>query len=270
LFGSILINLFGMIDRYMILHFSQMSADEALDAVGNYYAARVVPLLLVSIAAMLAAIIIPHLSHDWEAGRRHLVVARLRLFVKVFGFALFATAAAVLLFSPLLFDVGFHGKYPQGQAVLPWTLICCTWFGLSMILQTYLLCAEKAGLVSVSLAFGLALNVPLNLVLLPRLGLEGAVLSATASNALLLWSVCRFNHRFGLRLDTGVKVVLVLPILLCCGPWLAILSMVAVAADAVWGNRLLSHEEKRLLASGLVDYGKRFGPKRWFVNPGGA
>jgi O-antigen/teichoic acid export membrane protein len=270
LLGSLLTNLFGVVDRYMILHFSQMSADEALDAVGNYYAARVVPLLLVSIAAMLATIIIPHLSHDWEARRRDLVVARLRLFVKVFGFALFATATAVLLFSPLLFDVGFHGKYPQGRAVLPWTLICCTWFGLSMILQSYLLCAEKAGLFSVSLAFGLALNVPLNLVLLPRLGLEGAVLSATASNALLLWSVCRFNHRFGLRLDTGVKVVLVLPILLCCGPWLAILSMVVVIADAVWGNRLLSHEEKRLLASGLVDYGKRFGPKRWFVNPGGA
>ena len=119
LLGSILINLFGVIDRYMILHFSQMSADEALDAVGNYYAARVVPLLLVSVATMLATIIIPHLSHDWEAGRRDLVVARLRLFTKLFGFALFATATAVLLFSPLLFNVGFHGKYPRGRGRAP-------------------------------------------------------------------------------------------------------------------------------------------------------
>ena len=267
LLGSVHINLFGVIDRYMIQHFSKMLPDEALDAVGNYYAARVAPLLLVSVATMLATIIIPHLSHDWEAGRRDPAAARLRLFTKLFGFALFATATAVLLFSPLLFNVGFHGKYPQGQAVLPWTLICCTWFGLSLILQTYLLCTEKAGLVSVSLAFGLALNIPLNLLLLPRLGLLGAVLSATASNALLLWSVCRFNHRFGFRFDAGLKVVLVLQILLCCGPWPAILAMVIVVADAVWGNRLLSSEEKRLLSQGLADYGRRFGLKPWSAAP---
>lgn len=267
LLGSILINLFGVIDRYMILHFSQMSANEALDVVGNYYAARVVPLLLVSIATMLATIIVPHLSHDWETGRRDLVVVRLRLFTKAFGFALFAAATAVLLFSPLLFHLGFHGKYPQGEAVLPWVLVCCTWFGLAMILQTYLLCAEKGRLVSVSLALGLALNVPLNLLLLPRLGLLGAALSATASNALLLWSVCRFNHRFGFRFDAGVSVVLVLPVLLCCGVWAAILALVAVAADAVWGDRLLAPEEKRLLARGLADYGKRFRPRRLFATP---
>jgi len=78
LLGSVLINLLGVIDRYMILHFSpRLSAKAALDAVGNYYAARVVPLLLVSIATMLATIIIPHLSHDWEAGRRDLVVSML-------------------------------------------------------------------------------------------------------------------------------------------------------------------------------------------------
>ncbi len=214
--------------------------------------------------------ITPHLSHDWEAGRRDLVVARLRLFMKLFGFALFATATAVLLFSPLLFSVGFHGKYPEGQAVLPWILVYCTWFGLSLILQTYLLCTEKARLASVSLALGLALNIPLNLLLLPRLGLLGAVLSATAANALLLWSVCRFNHRFGFRFDTGVTVVLMLPILLCCGVWVAILAMIITAAAAVWGRRLLSADEKHVLAQGLADYRKRLVSKRWFATPGRA
>ena len=73
LLGSVLTNLFGVVDRYLIIHFSRMSAAEALDAVGNYHSSRVVPLLLVSIAAMLATMIMPHLSHDWEAGRRQLV-----------------------------------------------------------------------------------------------------------------------------------------------------------------------------------------------------
>ena len=113
-----------------------------------------------------------------------------------------------------------------------------------MIAQNYLLCAEKARLVCVALACGLALNVPLNLVLLPRLGLEGAVLSTAAANALSLWLICRFNRRLGFRLDDGAKLVLVLPMLLCLGPWVSIRRSLAVAADAVWGNRLLSPEEK--------------------------
>ena len=262
LLGSVLTNLFGVVDRYMIVHFSRMSAAEALDAVGNYHSSRVVPLLLVSIATMLATMITPHLSHDWEAGRREQVAARLRLFLKLFGFALFAGAVAVLLAAPLLFQVALRGKFPGGQAVLPWTLVYCTWFGLSLVAQNYLLCAEKARLASVALFCGLVLNVPLNLVLLPRLGLQGAVLSTAAANALSLGLICLFNRRLGFHLDDGAKLVLVLPMLVCLGPWVALFALVAVAADAVWSDRLLSPEEKRQLAEGVAEYGKRFGLDR--------
>ena len=172
LLASVLMNLFGMVDRYMILHFSCMPAALALDAVGNYHSSRVVPLLLVSIAAMLSTMITPHLSHDWEAGKHDLVAARLRLFLKLFGFALYAGAVAVMLAAPLLFQVAFRGKFPWGEAVLPWTLMYCTWFGLWLVVQNYLLCAEKARLASAALACGLLLSILLNLVLLPRLGLE--------------------------------------------------------------------------------------------------
>ena len=88
---------------------------------------------------------------------------------------------AVLLAAPLLFQVALRGKFPGGQAVLPWTLVYCTWFGLSLVVQNYLLCAEKARLMSVALFCGLVLNVVSNIVLLPRLGLEGAVLSTAAA-----------------------------------------------------------------------------------------
>ncbi len=263
LLGSVLTNLFGVVDRYMIIHFSDTSSATALDIVGNYYSSRVVPLLLVSLAMMLAAMITPHLSHDWELGRRDLVVMRLRLFVKLFGFALYAAAVAVLLAAPLLFETAFRNKFPGGQSVLPWTLVYCTWFSLSLILQNYLLCAEKVRLSSLALACGLSLSVPMNLVLLPRLGLEGAVLSTAAANALSLGLICLFNRRLGFHLDDGAKLILVLPMLLCLGPWIAALSLVAVLVDAVWADRLLSPDEKRLLAEGLLENSKRFGLDRF-------
>jgi O-antigen/teichoic acid export membrane protein len=257
LLWSVLVNLFSVVDRYMIVHFSAVSPTEALDMVGNYHTSRVVPLLLVSLAAMLATMILPHLSHDWEAGRKEAVAARLRLFLKMFGFSMFAAATGVLLAGPLLFQVALRGKFPGGEALLPWTLVYCTWFSFLLIAQNYLLCAEKARYTSIAIFCGLSLSIPLNALLLPRIGLEGAVLATAAANATSLAVVCFFNWRLGFRLDNGAKLVLVLPLVLCFGPWAAMLALAAVAVDAVFSDRLLSPAEKEALAEGLAHYGQR-------------
>ena len=259
LLGSLLTNLFGVVDRYLIIHFSRMSPAEALDAVGNYHSSRVVPLLLVSIAGMLATMIMPHLSHDWEAGRRQQVAARLRLFLKLFGFALFAGARGRAVGGAAAVPDGVPRQVPRRTGRVALALVYCTWFGLSLVAQNYLLCAEKARLTSVALFCGLLLNIPLNLVLLPRLGLQGAVLSTAAANALSLGLICLFNRRLGFHLDDGAKLVLVLPMLVCLGPWVALFALVAVAVDAIWSDRLLSPEEKQQLVEGMAQYGKRFG-----------
>ncbi|KKL12469.1 hypothetical protein LCGC14_2535460, partial [marine sediment metagenome] len=119
---SVLTSLFEIVDRYMIVHYSGGSAAAALARVGDYHSSRVVPVLLVSIAAMLGTMITPHLSHDWEAGRRDRVSARLNLFLKLLAFALIVGAVVVVFAAPLLFGVAFQGKFAGGLAVLPWTL----------------------------------------------------------------------------------------------------------------------------------------------------
>jgi len=215
-----------------------------------------------SIAAMLAAMITPHLSHDWETGRHERVAARLRLFVKLFGLAILAGIVAVAAGAPLLFDVALRGKFAAGQAVLPWTLLYSAWFSLWLILQNYLLCVEKARFASVTLFSGLLLNICLNIILLPRLGLQGAVLATVAANGLSLFLLCRINHRLGFRLDEGTRLVLVLPLLVCWPAWAAVLALLAVAAEAVWGTRLFSADEKRQLAERAADLAKRLHLKR--------
>lgn len=85
------------------------------------------------------------------------------------------------------------------------------------------------------------------------------MLSTAAANAVSLGLICVFNRRLGFRLDNGATLVLALPMVVCMGPWAAMLALVAVAAAALWGNRLLSPDEKRRLADGLAQYGKRFG-----------
>ncbi|MEX2559847.1 MAG: lipopolysaccharide biosynthesis protein, partial [Pirellulales bacterium] len=216
--GTWLSNLFDLTDRYLIIHYSGLEAAEALWQVGQYHSSRVIPLLLLGMGELLAAIAIPHLAHDWESGRRELVSRRLTVLIKLLSFVFTAASAAVLLAAPWLFEVALAGKYAGGLAVLPGTLIYATWAALAAATINYLWCAEKARLASLTLLVGLMINVSLNLVLLPRWGLSGVV-AATAAGHLtvlvLLLYACRVNE---LELDFGVWLAAALPMLNWLGP----------------------------------------------------
>lgn len=254
---SLLSNLFDVADRYMLLHYSGLGSKEALALVGDYHSSRIVPLLLVSVAVLLGSLLTPHLSHDWEEGNRQRVASRLNLFLKLVGIALSAGAALILLGAPLLFGVAFRGKFAGGQAVLPLTLTYCTWFGLSIISQNYLWCAEKARLATVALLVGLGLNVALNLVLVPRLALYGAVLATTAANLVALLLVTAFNGLLGFRVDRGTAIVLALPAVNCLGPFVALAVLAGVALEAFTTDRIFSPEEKQQIAQGSQRYWER-------------
>ncbi len=255
---NMLTNLFGIADRYMIIHFAPGSAEETLAMVGQYHSSRVAPLLLVSIASILATVLLPHLSHDWECGRRDLVLRRLNLFLKLLAYGLIAASAGVLFVAPWLFGVAFQGKFAGGMTVLPWTLAYCVWFGVAMVAQQYLWCAERAGLVGLALAAGLVINILLNLALLPRLGLLGAVLAASAANLAALVLILFFARLAGFRAHRGLLLMLGLAPAICLGPWATAAVLLALALETVRTDQILSSEEKLQLAEGVKHYWNSF------------
>jgi polysaccharide transporter, PST family len=255
--SNLLTNLFAVADRYVIVHYAPGSPAEALTLVGQYHSSRVVPLLLTSLAAILGTLLLPHLSHDWEAGRRARVSSQLNLFLKLLVLLLTAAAAGILLLAPLLFNVGFQGKYADGLAVLPWTLVYCVWCGAGMVAQAYLWCAERASWASVALLAGLIVGVALNILWLPRMGLHGTVLATSAANLVVLVLVLWLSHRSGLRRDRGLWLLLAAPLALCLGPWVAVLVLATIAWEALCYDRLFSHEEKQRLVNVLRKHLKR-------------
>jgi len=255
--GSFLTNLFGIADRWLILHCPAFAPQEALALVGQYHSSRLVPLLLVTVATLLATIATPHLTQDWEQGRRQRVADRLNLLLKLVGLGLSAAGLAVLWLAPLLFQVAFRNKYPQGQALLPWTLCYCIWFSMGMVAQNYLWCRERARLASLALAAGLVVNVAFNLLLMPYLGLFGAVLATTAANLVVLLLICVLNRRLGFHMHRGVWPLLALPASYWLGPWPAALAFMALLLAAAKTNYFFSPEEKQLLQSQAIQYWQR-------------
>jgi O-antigen/teichoic acid export membrane protein len=193
---------------------------------------------------MISGILLPHLSHDWESDRRGRVTFRLNLFLKLTTLGLFAVAAVVLAIAPILFNVVFHGKFASGSAALPGMLAATVWFSAGTIAQLYICCAERVSYVGIALAAGLAVNVTVNLLLLPTLGLTSAVLAAGAANVVTLLLVLYFAQRLGFRVELGVWILLLAVQFLYVGHWTAIIALAVLLLLAFRTGVIFNRDEK--------------------------
>lgn len=242
--SNALANAFGLADRWMLIHFSGLSESESLAQVGQYHSARVVSLLFLGIAEMLAGMATPHLACDWEAGRRDEVSRRLNFILKLFALGLYVASVGLLLASPLLFGVALAGKYAAGMVLLPWTLTYCIWGSLAVVATNYLWCAERARWASFSLALGLATNVGLNVWLLPRFGLFGAVWATSTANFVMLAAMYVSTWLCGMRFHRGTLLAALAPVAVAGGPASATIVLLVLCVLACRGNWLFTAEEQ--------------------------
>jgi O-antigen/teichoic acid export membrane protein len=244
---NFLCDMFAVVDRYMLVHWSGLDNNTALAQVGHYHASRVVPLLFLSLAQLLANVVMPYLSHDWEAGNRQRVSDRLNFVLKLTSLGMLASGVIVLWASPLLFHVAFAGRYNDGLSVLPWTLAYCSWYGLLTVAQNYIWCAEQTKIGTLPYAAGLILNTLLNMVLIPVWGLFGAVLSTTIATAFAVAVLYWINHRAGMKLQQGMIWLTLAPAALCGGAWWSTAMLVAVAVVLPFSQTLFTRHERELL-----------------------
>lgn len=224
---NILTNLFEISDRYMLLHLSATSVAEAQALVGQYHSGRIIPVLLVGIASLLGGILMPYLSASWELGDRERVGRQVKLALKGVAIGFTSIGVIVLLGSPLLFDWLLEGKYAAGESILPLTFVYCIWMSLAILAQDYLWCAEKGRLPSIAMLVGLVTNLLLNYVLVPRLGLSGAVFATVIANAVALVLILKMNAMVGWTNDRAVWLAMLLPLTLCAPPLVSILALLA-------------------------------------------
>lgn len=248
---NLLTNVFSIVDRYMIVHCGVFSNEDALTQVGNYHTSQMAPVLLVSVANLVVGAMTPHLSHDWECGRRDAVSQRLNLGVKLTGLAMLVGGTLLLLACPPLFHHVFQDKYAEGLAVLPWTVAACVWFSLLLVAQTYVWCAEQSRRASGPLVLGIVCNVVLNVALLPTLGLQGALIATGVATLIAFFAQLRVNRRLGMTVQPSLWLVGLLPLLLVAGTVPAVIGCAVVLVAVLVGDWFFSAEERSMLATAL-------------------
>lgn len=244
---NLLTHLFAIVDRYMIVHCANLSSTEALEQVGHYHTSRIIPLLMVSIADLLSGLVMPHLTHDWEAGRPQNVSKRLNVTIKLSSIAMMVFGVAVLAMGPLMFHTFWQHKFDDGLQVLPWTMAGCVWYGIYIIAQNYLWIAEKARLSTLPLFIGLLLNVILNFILLPTQGLHGAVFATAISTCVCVLVVLWLNRVHGMHVDVGTWLLSLAPTALGFGLWPAVVATSAVLVASLATPWLLTALEQHEL-----------------------
>jgi O-antigen/teichoic acid export membrane protein len=256
--SDLLSNLFAAADRYMMIHLTHSGANEAAAMIGQYHSSRIVPQLFIAVAALVATAILPYLSNDWESGARNRVSNLLQTALKGFAIATTLGGLLLMLMGPWLFGQVMGGKYAEGLAVLPMTLLYCTFYGLFFIAQNFLLCCEKGGQISIALGIGLLLNVLLNFAMVPLWGLSGGVLATVIANAISLVVVYWLNQRQGMSWQPGSFLATALPLCFLLAP---IAGLCVTIAAIYFGtkHRLLFSEEELSIASATFDkFSQRF------------
>ncbi len=241
-------HLFGIVDRYMLLHWSGLDNEAALGLVGDYHASRVIPILFLSVADLLGGAVMPYLSHDWEIGLRQQVSNMVNSVLKVTALVMLAGGVAVLWIAPLIFHVAFAGRLDNGLAVMPWTMTYCVWYSLLLVAQNYAWCAEKARLAILPLVAGLTINVAIDMALIPTWGLLGAVIGTTVATgfatAVLYW----INAAAGMEMQRGMILLTIAPVALCGGAWCGTAVLLLIGVCLPFSRTLVTDAERQSLA----------------------
>lgn len=258
---NLLINLFDVLDRYMLLYWIDASTEYSQALLGQYHAARIFPLLLLSLGSMLSNILLPYVTADWEAGHKDQAGARVTDCLKLCSLVLWIGSLAFMIPAPWIFDIGLQHRYQLGLEVQPACLLITIWGALFLIAQNYLLCAERGRTVVLICALGLAFNAGLNVLLIPAFELQGAVTATWLANGLLLTMVLLAIRSAGCKLDRTLWLTLFAPASLIAGVELSALTLSAMLVLAARTEWLISSADRLRIEELLTKY-QRFIPHR--------
>ena len=242
-----LTNLFGMADRYMLLHFSGTENEQAQSAVGQYHSGMVLPMILINLAALVTGALMPYMASAWEKNKKDETSALLRTALKLAAIGFTMGGLILVLLAPILFETILENRYEGGLHLLPIAFVYYIWFSLSNICLTYLWCAEKGWNSAVALGIGLITNLFFNWLLIPEYGIYGAVTATVIANGLVLSLMYLLSWINGWKIDLGVVLTSCLPLVLLLNPMPAIAVAFCAIVIVCHGNWILDPTERDYL-----------------------
>ena len=249
--APILGQVFHYVDRLSIQRLMS-SSDQ-----GIYSAAAAIAQMISAVGLAVNNVIYPHLSVAWEQNRRQEALAHLDLAIRITALALIVLGLLVVLLGDFIVDLLLGEAYAEGARVLPFLVV---FYLLSMsmwLFGVFTTLIERTYITTIGLIIALPVNVALNLMLIPGMGIVGAAVATMLSHFLMWLIVVLMCRRFGLRVRPATLVLSVVPFaLLLPAPWSAA-AVAVVALTALTTAAFFTAGEKTLARNEIVRFIRR-------------
>jgi O-antigen/teichoic acid export membrane protein len=247
----ILVQIFHYVDRLSLQRL--MTASDQ----GIYSAALNLCAVISAVGLAVNNVIFPHLSTSWEEGRRERALENLDLAIRFTAVCLAVAGFVLVVLGRQLILVLLGSQYAGGADVMPYVVVFYLFTISVWLFGVYASLVEKTYVSTIGLVCGLPVNVALNLLLIPRLGIVGAAM-ATMLSYLLLWfvvvGVC-LRLRMPLRRQTFVASLFPLLILLPRVP--AAVSLGTAALLCVTTDWIIDRNQRARIAKELAAFLRR-------------
>jgi O-antigen/teichoic acid export membrane protein len=170
---------------FLVLRFDLLMVSQMIgtDAAGVYsiavQMADVLYLLPVSIGTVLFPQISSMRSGEWNFTKRA---------ARVTAWGLGSSALAVWFMAPLLIEFAYGSAFRESANALRWLLPGIWALGVNTVFMNYFAGTGMPAITFISPAVALFVNIALNLVLIPTMGVAGASLASTIAYSMMLGS----------------------------------------------------------------------------------
>lgn len=172
--SALLISIYSRLDQWMIAKYLDLSD------LGIYSVAIRVSEAASFVPIAVSTALIPYISND-STNNKYQIYFSLVHFVSVI------TTIGVLVCSPYVIMLIFGDKFTDSITLLRYSMCSMTFSILGILSTNYLIQINKTYLRLIRIILGLAVNVILNTILIPRFGLVGASIAALSSQIMASW-----------------------------------------------------------------------------------
>jgi len=166
-------------DRYFILHILNIKQ------VSIYAVAYSLAAIIAVLYGIIGFILYPHLTELWNKGDKKGVVDMFNKAIGYYLFFVFPLIAILTIFSNPIIRVLSTSSYLSGWQIIFWLALGISIFGLYQLNILPMLLENKTLLIFIISIAALMMNVVLNIIMIPRIGILGAAIATFISNATL-------------------------------------------------------------------------------------
>jgi O-antigen/teichoic acid export membrane protein len=174
----------NFVDRYLILHILNIN-QVAVYAV-SYSLAGLIGLF----NGILGFTLYPHMAHLWNEGKRDGAAEILSKAIAYYLFFTIPSIAILAILSTPIITIVSAAEYIANWQVVFWLGIGVGMFGFYELHVLSILLANKTSLTLKISAAALIVNIILNIIMIPKIGILGAAISTSISNTILAcWTI---------------------------------------------------------------------------------